>query len=256
LGSNTYKTHPNYVFAGGVSAGAFMGLHLAYLDKLSEVPSWVNIASLGGLDGNSGNPGYSHKVNAVINLCGALGDSTWIEPGDIPFVSMHGNNDNTVPFGTAMIYISSFPIMVVDGSASLKLRADNVGVPNSFHPWWGAGHTPFISNATYMDSTITFVKTFLRPLLGAPSTTGVSESTDFSVKLFPNPSTGLVNISGNFSGQTQINLIDLGGKILFEEAIRNQTQSFDFSFLAPGVYFIRIQNESGGTLTRKLIIGR
>ena len=36
--SNTYKIHPDYVYVGGSSAGAFMALHLAYMDKPSEFP--------------------------------------------------------------------------------------------------------------------------------------------------------------------------------------------------------------------------
>src|SRR5207248_3254542 len=63
-----YRTHPSYIFAAGSSAGAFMALHHAYLNKVSEVPTWVNLASIDGLDGNSGNPGYSSAINAVINL--------------------------------------------------------------------------------------------------------------------------------------------------------------------------------------------
>ena len=132
--TNAYRIHPDYIFAGGSSAGAFTALHLAYLDS-AEVPAYLNVASLGGLDGNSGNPGYRSHVEGVISLSGALADSSWIGPGDIPFVSMHGDLDQIVPYHSAVVVIFGFPVLRVDGSASLKDRAQNTGVNNQLYTW-------------------------------------------------------------------------------------------------------------------------
>ncbi len=255
LGANTYKTHPNYVYAGGVSAGAFMGLHLAYLDKIAEVPTWVNIASLGGIDGNSGNPGYSHKTNAVINLCGALGDSTWLEPGDCPLLSMHGNIDATVPFGTAMIYVLSFPIMVVDGSASIKVRADNVGVPNTFYPWWGQDHTPFISNATYMDSAIWAIRDFLCPLVVQPSSTGIEDMEEQLISVYPNPAQGhfIISTPGNFDEKI-FSVYDLTGKRLLNIKSADPFLEINVASFNAGIYLVRVELKSGAVLSRKIVI--
>lgn len=252
LGANLYKTHPNYIFAGGVSAGAFMGLHLAYLDQLSEVPTWVNISSLGGLDGNSGNPGYSHKVNAVINLCGALGDSAWLVANDPPLLSMHGDVDQTVPFGTAMIYVVSFPVMIVDGSASIKVRADNVGVPNTFYPWWGQDHVPFGNNATYMDSTIWAIRDFLCPLVVQPSTTGLSQDPEISgLNVYPNPAKDAIHISLP-SGETRFSALvyDLNGR-----KVLSDKNSFTLSLenLDHGVYVIQVILDNGQTYHSRFI---
>ena len=68
---NTYRIHPNYIAVGGSSAGAFAALEVGYLDKVAEVPAYVGIAALGGIEGVSGNPGYSSAVLAVLNLSGA-----------------------------------------------------------------------------------------------------------------------------------------------------------------------------------------
>ncbi|HEY4799712.1 MAG TPA: alpha/beta hydrolase, partial [Bacteroidia bacterium] len=106
--TNTYKIDPNYIFAGGYSAGAFMAVHHAYLDKVSEIPASVDTTVVGGFEGSSGNPGYSSKVKAIVNLAGAIGDSSWINTGDIPMVTLQGNNDNTVPYCKAVIVVSGF----------------------------------------------------------------------------------------------------------------------------------------------------
>ncbi|MFM9028721.1 MAG: alpha/beta hydrolase fold domain-containing protein, partial [Bacteroidota bacterium] len=129
--ANAYRIDPSTSFVGGSSAGGFMALHYAYLDNTSEIPSSIDTVALGNLEGNSGNPGYSSSINAVVNLCGALGDKNWLQAGDEPLCSMHGTTDNTVPYATSTIYLYGvYPIMVVDGSYSVNERADVVGVPN------------------------------------------------------------------------------------------------------------------------------
>ena len=54
--TNTYRVNPGYVIVGGSSAGAFAALEVGYLDKVAEVPGYVGIAALGGVEGVSGNP--------------------------------------------------------------------------------------------------------------------------------------------------------------------------------------------------------
>jgi len=254
--TNTYKIHPDYIFAGGSSAGAFMSLHLAYLDKLSEVPTWIDINSLGGLEGNSGNPGYSSKVNAVINLCGALGDSTWLEPGDIPVVSMHGTNDGTVPYATAIIYVAGFPIMEVDGSASIKVRADHVGVNNPFYTWPGAGHVPYAGTSTtamaYMDTTVNYVRDFLCPIVAAPSvlTSVASLANKNSFRIFPNPTTSNVTIdlSGLSTDAKGLEIFvydNVGRKIKSITGISSEKISFPCTDLSSGIYIVKVFSSSG-----------
>lgn len=259
---NSYKIHPNYIFAGGSSAGAFMGLHLAYLDQNSEIPNWPGlstwVAAQGGLDGNSGNPGYSHHINGVINLCGALGDSTWMETNDIPCVSLHGPNDQTVPYGTAMIYLFSTPVLVVDGSASIYVRAQNTGTPNSFYTFNGADHVPYAgTNATqvaYMDTTERFVKIFLRPLLVQPSTTGIHNNvSNASVNVYPNPSNGDVYISTESFGNYKTQLMDLTGKIVTSFNVTGSLYHFSTAGITPGVYFLRMESNEG-IITKKIVL--
>ena len=69
--TNTYRVNPSYIVVGGSSAGGFAALEVGYLDKASEVPAYVGLAALGGIEGASGNPGYSSLPLAVLNLSGA-----------------------------------------------------------------------------------------------------------------------------------------------------------------------------------------
>ncbi|MGL4599374.1 MAG: carboxylesterase family protein, partial [Bacteroidia bacterium] len=125
--NNQYRIDTSNIYFAGVSAGGFMALHLAYLDNINEFPTWADTTNqpglTGGLEGNSGNPGYSSNVKAVINLCGALGDSAWIQAGDEPALLLHGDVDGTVPYGSAQIVLLGvYPLLQVDGSFPVHHR--------------------------------------------------------------------------------------------------------------------------------------
>jgi hypothetical protein len=164
-----YYIASNQIYAGGSSAGAFMGMHLAFLDVPEKIPNLIDTLKLGGLQGNSGNPGFPSHIHAVVNLSGAIGDVDWIGPNGLPVVSMHGTNDQLVPFGTAFLYLKgSIPVMEVDGSLVIHKRLDSLKIKNSLYPFKGAGHTPYVipvqTAQAYRDTVLKFVGTFLASL--------------------------------------------------------------------------------------------
>lgn len=163
---NTYKIDTSKIFFGGVSAGGFIALHLAYLDLGNEMPTdYVDTSQVGlngGVEGNSGNPGYSSKVKAIINSAGALRDTSYMSNNTTPVISFHGTQDATVPYGSTVIYmLGIFPIMQVDGSESIHQQANKLGINNCFIPFNGQDHVPHVANATYYDTVYTFTKNFL-----------------------------------------------------------------------------------------------
>lgn len=167
--TNTYSVDTNKIFVGGTSAGAFIGLHLGYLTDTIGLQQWMKeiIESQGDLEGTSGNPGYSSRVAGVINLAGAIGDTAWIKPGSVPMVSMHGNDDGTVPYCSEIINVSGNDLIMVDGSGTIKRRTANLGIVNRFYTWVGADHVPYVDprptseGPAYMDTTVRFVRDFL-----------------------------------------------------------------------------------------------
>lgn len=162
-GGNTYRIDTSMIFFGGQSAGAFMALHLAYVDEPAELPIDTTKPGLdGGVEGSSGSPGYSSKVTAIISMAGALADTAWMKAGDTPVISFHGDQDGTVPFGTDMIQLLGVcNIIVVDGSNSVHIKANELGMNNCFKPYWGEDHVPECSSAQYYDTTMAYMKNFL-----------------------------------------------------------------------------------------------
>jgi len=258
--TNSYKINSDFIFAAGSSAGAFMALHLAYMDKNSEayqIISSSSLTALGGLDGNSGNPGYTSNVKGVVNLCGAIGFTSWLEPGDIPLVSLHGPNDQTVPYATQRIYVSGFPIMVVSGSSSIHQRADDINIENAFYTYQGAGHVPYSGSSAsaiaYMDTTVNFVKEFLRPLLGGVSVGMQKLKVESATRLHPNPSEGTFELSLPKAANYAVEIFDMTGKCCFKIKFNGRTTVIN-SELPGGIYIVKLTDENQKSQYSRLVI--
>ena len=199
--TNTYKVNPSYIATGGSSAGAFMALEIGYLDKASEVPAYVGLAALGGIEGSSGNPGYSSAVLAVLNLSGATENPSLIEAGNAPLLSVHGTADGTVPYFQGRVG-SLLPPKYVYGSGRLHPRATAVGIRNTLVRLSRAGHIPFESTSAaglaYADTTFRAIRDFLRPSLGQAGTVlavrAGSGQPAARAQAYPNPADDLLRL--------------------------------------------------------------
>jgi len=263
--TNTYRIDPDMIFGGGSSAGAFCALHLAYLDQPSELPSTIDTTVLGGMEGNSGNPGYSSDVRAIINLCGALGDTTWMLPGDEPVCSMHGTADGTVPYDTQMLYLlGAFPIMVVNGSYSVNEHAMLIGNEQSMYTYYGADHVPYSSSTAYMDTTVRFVSNFLYRQMGCTPRDPLPEANTWNnvsvgevqinnaLEIYPNPACSQFTvISSKFANGT-IEIFNLVGEKIYTDKF-NSGLKIESNQFPKGIYFVRLTN-SQQQFTKKLIV--
>ena len=177
--ANPYGIDTTKMFFGGSSAGAFLALHLQYMDKIEEFAEMGNpsiIDVLGGVDGNSGSPGYTSTVDAVINLCGAMGKAHWLESGDVPVFNVGASADRTVPYAAGSAGVA--PILLpVEGAKLIHDRGLDVAVNSQLLTFWGADHVPYApgqnpNSAAYFDTTLAYVVENLYPLVcsGPPPT--------------------------------------------------------------------------------------
>lgn len=257
---NPYGINPNIIIIGGSSAGGVLSIHTAYLDDPSEIPSKIDTAALGSMEGNSGNPGYSSIPQAVVNLCGAIGDTSWIKPGNQPIVSVHGSDDGTVPANADIATPMSLPITLVYGSIPLHQRVENLGIDNDVKIFWGQDHVPYQSNNTYMDTTVNVVKTFLHDLIcnKALSTENANAYT-LNVKIYPNPVSDVLQITlpESFEGG-ELSLLDLTGKLIVGKNIPIHSQYITLDILSlhvsNGYYLLRITSPAGQRILKISIV--
>ncbi|MBD2713945.1 carboxylesterase family protein [Microvirga sp. STR05] len=247
--TRVYRTNPRYIVVGGSSAGGFIALQVGYLDKVSEVPGYVGLASLGGIEGQSGNPGYSSAVLAVLNLSGATESVSYIEPGNPPLCSVHGTADNVVPYFKGRVG-SSLPPKYVVGSGLLNPRATAVGVPNTLRTLRGAGHIPFESTSAnglaYADTTFRTIRDFLRPLLRQPGTVLSTASGTRSVgqvtSAYPVPASSEIRLAvppGVVFRPQDVELLDATGRVVRRFRWQQANQLLLREELKAGTYLLR-----------------
>lgn len=257
---NSYRIDTSNIYFAGVSAGGFMALHVAYLDEANEFPAWADTTNQyglhGGVEGNSGNPGYPSNVRAVINICGALGDTAWIDPGEEPACLLHGDQDGTVPYGSdVIVLLSAYPLLQVDGSFSVAARLDQLGIENCFETYEGQDHVPHVGNAQYYDTTLNVMRNFLvHYVCGDPlncvynNPIGISEHNTVPslISMYPNPANSNLHIdlSRLATIPVSIQLIDYTGRTVENISLNgNGSADVNTSTLPSGLYMIRVAGE-------------
>ena len=290
--TNTYKIDTTRIFIGGSSAGAITALHVGYLDQACEIQDYIGssaLTALGGMEGASGNPGYSTKVAGVINLCGALGRYSWLEAGDVPLVSLHGTADATVKYNRGVVN-PGVPIMYLDGSRMLIERSCALDHPHKMYTFRGAPHVPYAgasaAQVAYMDTTTNFVRDFLVEQLGCtnmalqpenvPSETanlypinycngspvnevcvlGLAENTEANdLILYPNPASTQVTIQCDSEGAKTISVIDISGRSVLSAEMNHSGYTLSLRGLNKGTYFVRVlDHDNQKVLVKQLVI--
>lgn len=275
--TNTYKIDTTRIFIGGSSAGAITALHVGYLNDECEISDYLSaatITSLGGLEGASGNPGYSTEVQGVINLCGALARYSWLEAGDVPLCSIHGTADATVKYNRGIVNPGT-ALMYLDGSRMLFERSCALSHPHNFYTFPNAPHVPYAGTSAsalaYMDTTENFVRDFLIQQFGCTDanlqepnmpmetanlyainycdgspvdevclTSAISENTLATFEMYPNPTKDLVTLSWKSEGEKSIFIVDLAGRVVHYQNANSGHITLDVSQLKAGNYLVQI----------------
>lgn len=157
-----YKIDLNRIYGCGYSAGAITVLHHAYLDQ-DQANGPFDSTGLGALD-NGDYIEQSSQLNAVVNLSGFIGDSSWICKTNVPLISFHGVNDTVIPYEIGYpLKLTALP--KVFGGAVIDRVAQRNGLVHLLKTFPDKGHM-------YDESMIVDVMTntlaFLYPLVSTP----------------------------------------------------------------------------------------
>ncbi|MFM8432978.1 MAG: T9SS type A sorting domain-containing protein [Bacteroidota bacterium] len=164
VNGNPFRVDTNNIILGGQGTGGYIAMAYATVDQLSEIslpkflsntsnPSYGFFAGQsyvipqiwGDFDGYGGDTtlnypfnhvGYSNRINFVFNMGGALGDSSWLEQGDVPMVAFHVIGDPFAPIGNGPVYVPTQPpqyVVDVSGSSVVVARSNAFGNNNCFN---------------------------------------------------------------------------------------------------------------------------
>jgi len=181
-----YRIDSDRIYVGGISAGAIASLNSVYMNNEEEALMLVtteHLDELGGLEGDSGNPGYSSEAHGIVNLCGAIGSLDWIEQPDKPIVSMHGDQDTTVPYSDNSVTLFGLDVQVY-GSYLINQTMNDLGNYSALHTYVGEDHVPFTNSMSFETE---FTTNFLYDV--------VCESNDFS--------------TGDINEDDEVNILDV-----------------------------------------------
>ncbi len=252
---NPYGIDPNRIYLGGVSAGGFIALHHGYVDDDSEIPAQIDVTKAGlegGLEGLSGNAGYSSEVQGIFNIAGALQTADYLNVGENErLFSVHGTDDNTVPYGEGMISLMGFNIIDVDGSAVIHEQAEELGLEHCLITVEGAGHVPHIDvlNPEYYDLTISALagklgewacEDYVAFCSGYDHTapTGIREhDAQSSLLVFPNPALAHDVIRIRFNASSEWTLTNVMGQTM-EKGLAIMDSEVELEGLPVGMYVL------------------
>jgi hypothetical protein len=264
-GTNPYKINPDFIVTGGISAGSIAALLTTYLDAGDKMPVGLQavLAQVGGLEGNSGNAGYSSKVKAVINFSGSLPTPEWIGIHDVPLASFHGTKDEVVPYECGMI--GGVPSC---GSRALSRWATRQGTRNWLVPVKGANHEELYLLPKYrgilggfVDGSAIFIQSVMCPY-GSPhapdKNASLAEAME-PIRVYPNPSTDqiMVEMDANLADMPySVHVFDVMGKQL--RTFRNDNDAqivLNRNDFGAGMFFVQVRfdNDALPMKTQKVI---
>lgn len=263
---NPYGINPDLIFAGGVSAGAIAAAHSAYVNELEDLPTYVSdiVATNGGIDGDTDLAGddshaaYSSSVQAVVSMSGAIHRVSFMETGDAPIVSMHGDADDVVPYGFDYANVAGFPIATVQGSSLIHAKALELGIPSELYTVPGGGHTNFYWTEPHQSIYDEMIQTFLYDEAVCQSVNNENLlDVSKSVSVYPNPAEGETTIAMNGSlGAYEITIVDqLGRKVRQVNGLDTPQYTLEQADLVAGIYFVNIifENEDLAPVNKRVV---
>lgn len=212
---NNYNIDTSRILIGGASSGGITSMMTAYCDKESEIAemgingSLAPLTALGGFYSTSGlYPNYSWQSLAAFNVSGAMINADWVEPGDIPLVSAHGDADQVVPFKSGNLGGLTAGLFDLQGSYVVDSVARAKGVCSYLYRMEGKDHPSEDFGIDYLKSVVYRIMLHLHPIVNGRSfccPLNVAASADDTIRY--NPAAGAFDVTAtvaNDNGNAQV----------------------------------------------------
>jgi len=260
INSNPHGIDTSDIYIGGNSAGAILSYHVGFLNNMSEVPSFMTsiINNNGGINGNSGNAGYSSKVKSVTSWAGGIKDAPlMIDSNDVSIIMFHGDADNVVPYNYNSVFntlpLPGLQLVWIYGSGAAKPFLDAANVINELHTYPGDGHVPWDADAVKMDSVMTKTSRFFYPLLQCNNPISTIKELYLSkVDIYPNPATNILKIESEFQFESIV-INNLLGKELMNEVVHTKNFDLNLGSYSKGIYTVSILIEKQW-ISKKIVV--
>jgi para-nitrobenzyl esterase len=239
LEANPYGIDENQIYFGGNSAGGVIAVHAAFMqvEEITDPALLAALEILGGIEGDSGNDGYSSDVRGAISLAGAVADVDFISLSENNklLISCHGDEDGTVPYSCGQP-LGSAILPELCGGGAMFAHTEAIEFSNHSHLVFpGQGHVPWEYGGETQDEMIDFVSDNLYAALDCMNI-GVDELASETINIYPNPTKDLFTFDVN----NTISVVEVynlnGAKLICLE----NTNSVNIQHLPKGVYMVEL----------------
>lgn len=136
---NPYGIDTNAIILGGMGTGGYIAMALPVLDSIEEISvpkfidpntsmPYVDTSLSGDIEGTWARPlnvpnhvGFSSDIHFSFNMGGALGDSTWIDGGEVPHVGFHVPSDPFAPYTWGAVIVPTTGDFVVNVTGTYNM---------------------------------------------------------------------------------------------------------------------------------------
>ena len=156
---------------------------------------WGDRHGKGGLPGfnNENWPGHTTEAQVAFQIGGALGDSSWIDAGEMPLIWAHSVLDPFAPYKTNIVSVPGTPLQVVEASGGYDVIKSSSAQGNN-----KVYEGKVMDQYTFAISKYNEGMDGLYPIHGAANASGPYEWYDTAtIKQLPLPPTTIQNILGS-----------------------------------------------------------
>jgi len=244
-----YEIDLSRVWLGGASAGSIVALNAAFLNKESEKPKEAGAIGgvgakerpdLGPIEGTLNVNGFNSEVQGVLNIFGALMDTSSIDPSDrIAVFSYHQSGDPVVPCQANRPY---YPIPLISqnyptayGSCVITERLQNLQIPEThWETWIYTGTEHAVHN---QDAVLNFMIEQAKPFL-CKNILATKDQATSQILVFPNPAQSELHLL-NLPGDCNYLIKNIAGQILQKGKVETTTPIYVEHYQS-GIYFLEL----------------
>lgn len=250
---NVYNIDPDQIYFGGNSAGGVIAVHAAFMQEedITDPDLLAALNNNGGIDGNSGNEGYSSEVRGAISLAGGIADVNFVTESDLNklLISCHGDEDSTVPYFCGQPLSNPVLPELCGGGAMLE-HTDAISYNKHHHLIFeGSGHVPWEFGGTSEEAMVNFVSENLYNNLDCANMSTEELVINQKPYIFPNPTESKFTIQ-SLKRIYKVIISNLKGVDVFRS---ENSSTINIEQLPKGVYMVEIHDENKKVSRTKIV---
>jgi polyhydroxybutyrate depolymerase len=234
--------------------------------------------SMGGFMSNRLACEMNDRIAAVASVAGTIGNTLTCSPGRaVPTCHFHGTGDATVGYSNndygmdaedmTLFWatnnncnltptVTNLPDIAADGytvthslysNGDFNTEVELYRIDSADHIWMGPSNDIFYTTEIWK---------FFNKHTHYQNVSIDSKVTEIEINIFPNPTSGIVNIETTDFKITNLKIYNILGKEVVSEIQFSNYKNLDLSLLPYGTYFIQISDDKENLVSKKIIIAK